>query len=114
MKRQIACNKDKNNGTTFCKVLCETSQFNSQHLQVGEAAKSSVCNEADAVVSDLELVKDAEAYEAGFLQSGQMVEGEVAAAQTTKNVLKRAKGKNCRDQLLQQKKTPALFLSKLR
>lgn len=60
--------------------------FNSQHLQVGEAAKSPVRDEAHAVVSNVELVQQAEAYEAGFLQSGQMVGREVAVGEATKTI----------------------------
>lgn len=54
------------------------SEFNSQRLQVGEATESSVCDKADAVVSNVELLEQAEAYKAGFLQSGEMIGGEVA------------------------------------
>lgn len=57
--------------------------LNSQHLQVGEASKSSVCDKAHTVVPNVELVQQAEAHEAGFLQSGQVVGGEVAARWTT-------------------------------
>lgn len=46
------------------------SWFNLQHLQVGEAAKGPVGDEADAVASDVELLQQAEAGEAGLLQSG--------------------------------------------
>lgn len=60
--------------------------LNSQHLQVGQATKSSICNKAHTVVSDVELVQQAEAYEAGFLQSGQMIGWEVAVGQTTKAI----------------------------
>lgn len=58
--------------------MCRIFESNSQHLQVGEATESSVCNKAHTVVSNVELVQQAEAYEAGFLQSGQVVGGEVA------------------------------------
>ena len=53
-------------------------EFHLQRLQVGEATESSICDEAHAVVSDVELVQQAEAHEAGLLQPGQMVGGEVA------------------------------------
>lgn len=66
--------------------MCKVCELNSQHLQAGEAAKSSVRDEAHAVVSDVEFVKQAEAYEAGLLQSGQVVGGEVAVERTTKTV----------------------------
>ena len=59
-------------------------EFNSQHLQVGEATKSSVCDEAHAVVPDVQLVQHAEAHEAGFLQSGQVVGGQVATGRQQK------------------------------
>lgn len=61
-----------------------STEFNLQHLQVGEATESSVCNEAHTVVSNVELVQQAEAYEAGLLQSGQMVGREVAVGQIQK------------------------------
>lgn len=57
------------------------TSFDSQRLQVGEATKSPVCNEAHAVVSNVELVQHAEADEAGLLQPGQVVGGEVAVEQ---------------------------------
>lgn len=56
---------------------------NSQHLQVGEAAESSVRDEAHAVVADVQLVQQAEAHKAGFLKSGQVVGGEVAERMNT-------------------------------
>lgn len=49
-----------------------------QRLQAGEAAESSVRDKAHAVVSNVELVQQAEAHEAGLLESGQVVGGEVA------------------------------------
>lgn len=48
----------------------EPLEFNSQRLQVGEATKSSICDEAHAIVPDVELVQQVEANKAGFLQSG--------------------------------------------
>ena len=54
---------------------------NLQQVQGGEAPEGSVCDEAHAVVPDVELVQQAEAHEAGLLQSGQMVGGEVAVGQ---------------------------------
>lgn len=55
------------------------SLLNLQHLQVGQASEGPVGDEADAVASDMELLEQAEAGEAGLLQSGQVVGGEVAA-----------------------------------
>lgn len=59
-------------------------ELNLQHLQVGEAAEGPVGDEADAVASDVELLEQAEAGEAGLLQPGQMVGGEVAATHARK------------------------------
>lgn len=56
-------------------------------MQVGQATESSISNEANAVVSDVQLIQEAETYEAGFLQSGQMVGREVAADQKQKKKL---------------------------
>lgn len=53
-------------------------RFNLQRLQVGEAAEGPVSDEADTVASDVELLEQAEAREAGLLQPGEMVGGEVA------------------------------------
>ena len=61
-------------------------KFNSQHLQVGEATESSVCDEAHAVVSDVELIQQTEPHETGFFQSGQMVGGEVPVGQKAKTI----------------------------
>lgn len=54
------------------------SRFNLQRLQVGEATEGPVCDEADTVASDMELLEQAEAGEAGLLQPGKMVGGQVA------------------------------------
>lgn len=47
-------------------------------MQVGEAAEGAVCDEADPVASHVQLLEQAEAGEAGLLQPGQMVGGQVA------------------------------------
>lgn len=62
-----------------------------QHLQAGEAAESSVCDKAHTVVSNVELVQQAEAHEAGLLKSGQVVGGEVAVRRERR----REKQKSC-------------------
>lgn len=64
---------------------------NLQHLQAGEATKSSVCDKAHTVVSNVELVQQAEAHKAGLLQSGQVVGGEVAVRRERQ----REKQKSC-------------------
>lgn len=61
------------------------SLLNLQHLQVGQASEGPVGDEADAVASDMELLEQAEAGEAGLLQSGQVVGGEVAATHGRKS-----------------------------
>lgn len=66
---------------TYVVFHIKNVEFNLQHLQVGEAAESSISNEANAVVSDVQLIQEAEAYETGFLQSGKMVGRKVAVEQ---------------------------------
>ncbi len=56
-------------------------KLNSQRLQVGEASKRSVSDETDAVVSDVELLEDAESNETAFLQTAQLVPAQIADRQ---------------------------------
>lgn len=58
------------------------SEYNLQHLQVGETTESSISDKAHAVVSNVKPVKHAKICESRFVQPGQVIGGQVAMGKT--------------------------------